>query len=87
MNTRQELADIIAGRLSLALNGAGMSEQQLAARLGSRASRVNNWTRGRQPPSLLSIVQVADILDVSVDWLTGRRTRVGGGPMNRPADG
>ena len=72
MDTRQELADVIAGRLGLALEEAGMSEQQLAARLGSRASRVNNWTRGRQPPSLLSIVQVADVLGVSVDWLVRR---------------
>ena len=73
--TRHELAVVIAGRLRLALDTAGMSEQQLAARLGSRSSRVNNWTRARQPPSLLSIVQVARILGVSVDWLLGRDDR------------
>lgn len=55
---------------------SGMSQVQLAERLGITKSAVNAWESGTNSPSLSYIVKLAQIFGVSTDYLLGVNERL-----------
>ncbi|WP_407894275.1 helix-turn-helix domain-containing protein [Lacticaseibacillus sp. N501-2] len=52
----------------------GMTQQQLAERLFVSRQTVSSWETGRNLPNLETLAGLAELLDVSTDYLLGRRT-------------
>ena len=40
--------------------------------LGEKQSTFTNWENGKREPNFETIIKIADLLEVSVDWLFGR---------------
>lgn len=54
----------------------GMSQVQLAERLGVTKSAVNAWESGTNSPSITYIVKLAQIFGTSTDYLLGVNERL-----------
>jgi transcriptional regulator with XRE-family HTH domain len=50
----------------------GMSQDQLAKALGATPTTVGRYERDEVKPSIEMAVKIAEALDVSLDYLTGR---------------
>jgi transcriptional regulator with XRE-family HTH domain len=59
-------------RLRRALQVRGMNLSELARRLGVSPSSVTNWISRGSSPLIGTAADVADVLDVNLDWLAGR---------------
>lgn len=55
---------------------SGMSQVQLAERIGVTKSAVNAWEAGTNSPSLSYIIKLAQVLAVSTDYLLGVNERL-----------
>lgn len=55
---------------------SGMSQPQLAERLGVTKSAVNAWEMGTNSPSLSYIIRLAQVFGVSTDYLLGVNERL-----------
>ncbi|MDR1570307.1 MAG: helix-turn-helix domain-containing protein [Oscillospiraceae bacterium] len=64
--------EVFRGRLRACSEAKSLNQQAAADALGLSFNRVNNWFRGIAVPSLDVAIELADILDVSLDYLTGR---------------
>lgn len=51
---------------------AGYSQARLAAKLGVSQSTVGGWESGTREPSFKTLMGIADLFGVSVDYLLGR---------------
>ncbi len=60
---------MIGLRIAAMRKRAGMSQRELARRLGVSASAVGMYEQGRREPSAEKLVRLAQLLDVSVDYL------------------
>lgn len=58
--------------LKLVLTMEGLSQSWLADRLGLARPTIATYISGRSEPSLSNLCKIADILDVSTDYLLGR---------------
>lgn len=56
-------------RLAAARGAAGMSQGQLARRLGVKVSTVKNWEEDLSEPRANKLQMMAGLLNVSVGWL------------------
>lgn len=66
---------MLGQRIALLRRQAGMSQAELAVRLGISASAVGMYEQGRREPSVDALVALAEIFQVSTDYLlTGRIT-------------
>ena len=63
---------------------AGLSQKELAKKVGARASDVSMWERGEYPPKTRQLKRLSDALGVSVSELLSGQSRSEEGP---PADG
>ncbi|MBI1756414.1 MAG: helix-turn-helix domain-containing protein [Fimbriimonas ginsengisoli] len=61
------------------LQPVAMRQGDLAQRLKVSQARLSNWERGRHDPPLEFVLEIANLLAVSVDWLMGERV-----PMRDP---
>lgn len=68
-----EVADVFAERLRQALKDRGMSQSELARRIGVCTPTVNQYLRKSKFPMMTTAVKIADALGVSLDWLCGTR--------------
>lgn len=50
----------------------GLSQRELANRIGVNASAVNRWESGEKKPELTNLVRLADVFEVTLDYLLGR---------------
>ncbi|PZM10796.1 helix-turn-helix domain-containing protein [Rhizobium tubonense] len=73
----EENDDTLGGRLSAALDAAGISAESLANQLGVRQETVVAWESDRSEPRPSRLVDIAGILGVSPMWLM---TGAGEGP-------
>ncbi len=62
-------------RLKECREAAGLSQKEVAITLGIRAPSVSNWERGKTNPTHENLMQLANLYNVSVDYLTGRTDR------------
>ena len=51
---------------------AGLTQEELAARFGSRKTLISNYEIGRNTPDIYTLVKLADIFDITIDELVGR---------------
>lgn len=64
----------ILSRLRALRTARGLTQTRLAELLGMPARSYNRWERGGHVPHLAMAVKIADILQVSLDELAGRRS-------------
>ncbi len=64
-----------ADRLNNTLQSQGMSQSQLAARLGISRSTLTGWLRYGKLPDGVLLARVCDELGISADWLLGMQTQ------------
>lgn len=50
----------------------GLTQQQIADLVHVNRVTYTNWEKGKREPSYENLVKLADLLDVSLDWLFGR---------------
>lgn len=50
----------------------GLKQQEIAELLGVKQNTYSDWENGKTEPSFENLVKLADLLDVSLDWLFGR---------------
>ena len=59
----------IADRIRYLRDKAGMTQSDLAKRLGISRSAVNSWEMSLSVPSLANILEMREIFHVSVDYI------------------
>lgn len=59
-------------RLRECRENARLSQKYVAVTLGVKAPSVSNWERGETQPTYENIVKLADLYNVSTDYLLGR---------------
>ena len=50
----------------------GLTQKELAEQIGIKRNTYSDWENGKTEPSFENLVKLADLLDVSLDWLFGR---------------
>jgi transcriptional regulator with XRE-family HTH domain len=50
----------------------GLSQQQLGGFFNAPKQTVHSWEKGQAAPTMLKLCELADILEVSLDYLVGR---------------
>ena len=58
-------------RLKTARNYAGITQREVASRLGITERAYQWWESGHNEPSLTNLVKLASFYSVSMDWLAG----------------
>lgn len=58
-------------RLKQLRKGKGFRQEDMAATIGKSRSLYNQWESGKREPQLKEIKTIAEIFDVSIDWLLG----------------
>jgi transcriptional regulator with XRE-family HTH domain len=61
--------DTMGGRLSRALDAAGLTARDIAWRLGVKVATVNAWERDRSQPATHRLTMLSGLLNVSISWL------------------
>ena len=51
---------------------AGLTQEELAARFGSRKTLISNYEIGRNTPDIETLWELADIFDITIAELVGR---------------
>lgn len=59
-------------RLKMLRNVARMSQKEFAEVLGVSPRSYERWEQGKRLPEIGHILQIADKLQISTDWLLGR---------------
>ena len=62
---------MVAARIKLLRDQRGMTQTELAKRLGITRSSVNAWEMGISVPSTQDLVELARLFKVSTDYLLG----------------
>ena len=50
----------------------GLTQTELANMLGISQKSYSHWETGKNEPNLENLIKLADLLEVSLDWLFGR---------------
>ncbi len=67
----QDMKKSFSERLKEARGKAGLTQIELAEKVGSKQNTISMYEKGTQTPSLQLAYQIADELNVSLDWLCG----------------
>lgn len=51
----------------------GLTQTELGEKVGVKQSTFTNWENGKREPNFETVIKLADLLEVSVDWLFGRK--------------
>lgn len=69
-----EKEKLIGERIKQVRKEAGMTQQQLAQRLGIPYQSIGQWERGIRKPKIETLQAIADAIGVSLDYLLGNVT-------------
>jgi SOS-response transcriptional repressor LexA len=72
MRAQEENSDFLNGfafRLGTRADALGLSQADIAARLGAKAPRVNNWFKGKNLPRARERGELVKLLGCTSDWL------------------
>lgn len=69
------MLDIFKQRLQEARKKKNYTIKGLALQSGVSATAIYSYENGWRNPSLINATNIADVLGVSLDWLTGRERR------------
>ena len=61
-------------RLSIIRKARGYTQEDLAKKLCVNVYTISRFENGTKKPSLELLIRIADILDVSLDWLLDRQS-------------
>ena len=50
----------------------GLTQTELGEKVGVKQNTFTNWENGKREPSFENLVKLADLFEVSLDWLFGR---------------
>jgi len=67
----------LAARIRTHRENRGLTQSDIARALEITPQAVSKWERGENAPDISQLVPLAEMLDVSVDWLLGRRAAAG----------
>ena len=67
---------VFTRRIKEAMQNKDLTCETLAEMLDVHATTVQKWRSGNNIPTLDMTIGIADALDVSLDWLTGRKESV-----------
>ena len=67
----KEVIDIISGRITARRLALGMSKAELSRRSGLALETINMVEFGRREPYISTSKQIADALNISLDYLVG----------------
>lgn len=60
-------------RLRELRNKSGLTQNEIAAKLGVSGQTILNWENGIYEPKINQLIQLADLFNVSVDYLIERK--------------
>ena len=63
---------IFSERIKRLRKNKGLKQQELAEILGIKRNTYSDWENGKTEPSFENLIKLADLLEVSLDWLFGR---------------
>ncbi|MBD2629171.1 helix-turn-helix domain-containing protein [Trichormus variabilis] len=66
------MSETLSGRIANLREKAGWSQRKLAELLGVSHVSIQNWEKGSSIPNSLELVKMADLFNVSTDFLLGR---------------
>jgi len=69
---KQDMREIFSERLRQAREMRGWSQTELAEKSGLQASAISHFEVGRRAPSFDNLKLLAETLQVSIDYLSGR---------------
>ena len=49
-----------------------LTQKELAEQIGIKQNSYSDWENGKTEPSFENLIKLADLLEVSLDWLFGR---------------
>ena len=50
----------------------GLTQTELGEKVGVKQNTFTNWEKGKREPSFENLIKLADLFEVSLDWLFGR---------------
>ncbi len=56
---------------------SGLTQKQLAEKIGVKNYIIGNWEQGRTEPSVKDLIDLANIFECSIDYLLGRENDFG----------
>jgi len=68
------MSEIFSERLRIARERKGFSQTDLAKRMDLQPSAISHLENNRRSPSFDNLKQLAEVLGVTVDYLSGRGT-------------
>lgn len=67
------ISNVFPQRLKEVRIKRGLTQTELGEKLGVKQSTFTNWENGKREPNFEIVIKLADLLEVSVDWLFGRK--------------
>ena len=72
-NRRQLVTVNLAENIKFYRKSMNLTQEQLANKLNGKKSLVSNYENGHSTPDIFILIRIADIFQVSLDELVGRR--------------
>ena len=63
---------IFTERLKELRKNKGLKQREIAELLGVKQNTYSDWENGKTEPSFENLIKLADLLEVTLDWLFGR---------------
>ena len=63
---------IFSDRLKTLRKEKKLTQKELAEQIEIKQNSYSDWETGKNEPSLENLIKLADLLEVSIDWLFGR---------------
>lgn len=73
LKTEGEKMKVFPQRLKELRFKKGLTQTELGEKVGVKQSTFTNWENGKREPNFEIVIKLADLLEVSVDWLFGRK--------------
>lgn len=73
-------------RLSTAIKKSGMTQARLAEKADTSSANISNYCRGKSFPPLDTLSKIANVLNVSIDWLCGLKSKPDSVPVKTLGD-
>ena len=81
--SKRRKTETLGKRIARARDGAGLSSEQSARRMGVMTATLSNWETDKSEPRVNKLVTLAGMLNVSLTWLV---TGKGNGPLVHTVD-
>ena len=67
------ISNVFPQRLKELRQKKGLTQQEIADLVHVNRVTYTNWEKGKREPNFEIVIKLADLLEVSVDWLFGRK--------------